>query len=228
MTAPIKWKQKEWLNTFSILGATGVAYLTEEHLNNWIINNKNSFTNNIGTTGYAVGHPFILIPLTSLAYTSGYYFNNYRLQRAGLVALEGLILSGIATKGIKMMVHRQRPRTSNTNHNFDGPAFSLSEDNQSFPSGHSALAWATATAFASEYKENNAIVYGSYGLATFVSISRVLDNAHWASDTIVGSAIGYFIAKHTFKKYKFKETNNTISITPILSNDIGLLMKLNF
>tara|TARA_Y100001970_G_C14233315_1_gene860145 strand:+ start:326 stop:502 length:177 start_codon:yes stop_codon:yes gene_type:complete len=43
--------------------------------------------------------------------------------------------------------------------------------NQSFSSGHSALAWATATTFSLDFKENNMIIFGSYARATFVVIS---------------------------------------------------------
>jgi membrane-associated phospholipid phosphatase len=35
----------------------------------------------------------------------------------------------------------------------------------------------------------------AYSLATLVAISRVHIDKHWASDILVGSAIGYFVAK---------------------------------
>jgi len=35
----------------------------------------------------------------------------------------------------------------------------------------------------------------AYGIATLTALSRVNDNAHWASDIFFGAVIGYFTAK---------------------------------
>jgi hypothetical protein len=35
----------------------------------------------------------------------------------------------------------------------------------------------------------------AYSLATLAALSRVHDNKHWISDVLIGSAIGYFVAK---------------------------------
>jgi membrane-associated phospholipid phosphatase len=35
----------------------------------------------------------------------------------------------------------------------------------------------------------------AYGIATLTALSRVNDNAHWASDVFFGAIIGYFTAK---------------------------------
>ena len=141
--------------------------------------------------------PLVLIPFTSATYTWGYLNRNIRLQRAGLAALESLMLAGGVTKAVKMMAQRKRPSEIDDHRYFDGPKFSFSESNQSFPSGHSALAWATATIFYLEFNDKKSVTYTSYGLASFVSISRCFDNAHWVSDVLVGSAIGYYVAKYT-------------------------------
>jgi membrane-associated phospholipid phosphatase len=34
-----------------------------------------------------------------------------------------------------------------------------------------------------------------YGLAALTSLSRIHEDKHWASDVLIGSAIGYFTAK---------------------------------
>jgi undecaprenyl-diphosphatase len=57
----------------------------------------------------------------------------------------------------------------------------------SFPSGHSASAFAFATAVAMEHKGAGAVVFP---IAALVSYSRVHVGVHWPSDVAAGAAIG--------------------------------------
>lgn len=61
--------------------------------------------------------------------------------------------------------------------------------NLCFPSGHAALAFATASAVAMLFPRSRWRWIG-YVLATLVAIERVAENAHWLSDSVAGAAIG--------------------------------------
>lgn len=67
-------------------------------------------------------------------------------------------------------------------------------DNHSFPSGHAAISFMTATMLHKEYGETVSPWFSiiGYGTATAVSLSRVYDNNHWCSDVLVGAGIGIF------------------------------------
>jgi membrane-associated phospholipid phosphatase len=70
-------------------------------------------------------------------------------------------------------------------------------DFQSFPSGHTTTAFAAAAAVTSEtrrlWPEALWIVAPAmYGGATLVGLSRMYHNNHWASDVVLGAAIGTF------------------------------------
>lgn len=86
----------------------------------------------------------------------------------------------------------------------------------SFPSGHTATAFMTATMLHKEYGLTRSPWFsiGAYSVATTTAISRQLNNKHWMSDVLVGAGIGilsteigYYLADLIFKK-KGILTNN--------------------
>lgn len=77
----------------------------------------------------------------------------------------------------------------------------------SFPSGHTATAFMTATMLAKEYG-NKSYWYciGAYTVATTTGLMRMANNKHWLSDVLAGAGIGilstefgYYIADLIFK-----------------------------
>jgi membrane-associated phospholipid phosphatase len=189
------------------------------------LDHDSSLANFYGNTGYILGHPSTLFPIIGFTYTSGYLSQNRKLQHLGLSSFESLLFTLTVVKTSKMLVHRHRPNETQSHSTFDGPRFSLSEKNQSFPSGHSAAIWAVATSIALEYNESSWIKLSSYTVASLVALSRLFDNAHWASDVIAGSALGYSIARYTFFNNQTKDINR-VSITPLFYNQTGLAITL--
>ncbi len=62
----------------------------------------------------------------------------------------------------------------------------------SFPSGHTATAFAAATILHKEYGLTRSPWYSiaGYSVATATGICRILNNRHWVSDVLVGAGIG--------------------------------------
>lgn len=77
----------------------------------------------------------------------------------------------------------------------------------SFPSGHTATAFMTATMLHKEYGHRSPwYSIGGYTVATVTGVTRQLNNRHWMSDIMVGAGIGilatelgYFLADLIFK-----------------------------
>ncbi|MCO6026100.1 phosphatase PAP2 family protein [Prevotella cerevisiae] len=64
-------------------------------------------------------------------------------------------------------------------------------DHQSFPSGHTATAFMTATMLSKEYGYLSPWVsVGAYSAATVTGLMRMANNKHWLSDVMVGAGIG--------------------------------------
>ncbi len=118
---------------------------------------------------------------------------------AGLHSLEAILVGQAITDVVKGLVGRARPY-----YNPDDPynvafgrGFGNNGDYRSFPSGHTTAAFSLAAAMAHEADEHwpqHKFLIGTvlYGGATLAGLSRMYDNKHWASDVVVGAAIGSF------------------------------------
>ena len=111
--------------------------------------------------------------------------------------------------------------------------------NNSFPSGHTALAFAGAEFLYQEYKDKS-IWYGigGYAIATTTGLLRVYNNEHWFSDVVAGAGIGILSTKIAYwinpfineKILHTKPTNNSSTfISPFYTkNEIGLCFARTF
>lgn len=104
-------------------------------------------------------------------------------RHAGLVALAGNALSHLLVQVLKRAVARPRPCDAN------GAPLALIAlpDPFSFPSGHSAAAFAVALPIAFTYAWLAPL---ALGLATLVALSRVTLRVHYFSDVMAGIALG--------------------------------------
>ena len=95
------------------------------------------------------------------------------------LAVDGALSWGITagtTWALKHSIHSRRPDFS---------------DNRSFPSGHSAIAFAGATILYKEYRHVSPwIGVAGYAVATYTAIDRVDRNKHHWFDVIAGAGIG--------------------------------------
>ena len=91
---------------------------------------------------------------------------------------------------LKNSIHQLRPDISNYH---------------SFPSGHTAQAFAAATFLSEEYKDKfRWIPYVSYGIAGSVGAMRMFNNKHFISDVLVGAGIGYLSMKASYWTHQYK------------------------
>ncbi len=128
-----------------------------------------------------------------LAYLIGCTSHNEHLSTAGLKALDSAGIALMADFALKAMFNREYPQPGKSGGEFW-------EGGKSFPSGHSAVSWAFASAIAHEYPHKRWVKWGAYALATGVSLSRIPAKKHFPSDVLVGSVVGYvtgaYIASH--------------------------------
>jgi membrane-associated phospholipid phosphatase len=151
-----------------------------------------------------MGRQRLFLPATGTLALVGFVLRNPDLRKVGTVSFTSLLISGGVTGFIKNQVHRYRPSGTNENHFYDW-GMEVSE-NTSFPSSHTTVAFAMATSVASVYGKEHVLVPPlAYGMATLVGLSRINDNAHWATDVMAGAALGFVSAKSSLWLYHLAE-----------------------
>lgn len=107
-------------------------------------------------------------------------------DQTGLYILSEAIM-GVTTGGIKRLANRTRPDGSN---------------NYSFPSGHTANAFAAAEFLNQEYRDVSPwIGYAGYTVATATGVLRLYNNKHWLSDVVAGAGFGIASTKIAYLLY---------------------------
>lgn len=152
----------------------------------------------LGAGGFRIlGFPGSVL-VTGGLYAAGRLADRPRLADIGLHASEAIVVGQVVNGALKLLAGRARPRRDAENPFNFGLARGLEgDDYQSFPSGHTAAAFAAAAALHHELAEDYPdarLLVGSllYGGAGLVGISRMYENWHWASDVAAGAAIGSF------------------------------------
>jgi len=134
--------------------------------------------------------------------------NNFR-DRSMILGLSGLIM-GATVISVKNWTGETRP---------DG------SDNYSFPSGHTAAAFATAEFMRQEYKDVSPW-YGvaGYAMAATTGYLRMYNNKHWVGDVVAGAGIGIMSTRLAYwiypviKQKLFKDKDVKTVVMPTYQN----------
>lgn len=121
--------------------------------------------------------------------------------------LKSELLMTILVQSLKYSTHVLRPDGSN---------------DHSFPSGHTAEAFAAATFLHKEYGHIS-IWYsiGGYTTASAVGALRILNNKHWVSDVLVGAGIGILSVNLVYLTHQYRWGKNNKGSQVFLSPTYG-------
>jgi membrane-associated phospholipid phosphatase len=151
----------------------------------------------LSTVGNALGRPQYVLPALGGLYVLGQLAGDAPARESATHIAAGLVAAGVANGTLKFAVGRLRPGQ----HDGDGDEFrplSLADQWQSFPSGHTVVAFALAGAIAEE-AQNPWVSAASYGTAAMVGWSRVYEDRHWASDVVAGAIVGTVVSRATVR-----------------------------
>ncbi|MHB9155212.1 MAG: phosphatase PAP2 family protein [Endomicrobiales bacterium] len=199
-SAPARWEVRDWGVAAAFLGTTAVLYGQDEKIRAWAQDHRTGTSDRISAAARLFGEPLYTLPLLGAAYLYAVWQCDDTAGETALLSAESMALSGVFTSVLKHAGGRRRPNAGDGPYAWDGPQLTLSGGRLSFPSGHATSAFALATVVAYEY-DALPVQLLAYGTATLAALSRVNDNAHWASDAFAGAAIGYWTGRTVYKRH---------------------------
>jgi len=127
--------------------------------------------------GNTYGHGALLAGSALALYAAGAALGDANLRGAGGEMVRSLVYTGVLVSAVKLGVNRTRPNGGN----------------YSFPSGHTAAAFAVAPVLAHHFGRFAAIP--AYVLAVGTGLGRMEDRKHYLSDVLAGAAIGLTVGR---------------------------------
>lgn len=193
-------KNDKWY-LLGAVAATGVTAIFDERVARWARSpsvqgdsSRHDFVNSLTVVNE--------VPLTLGALAT---YGVGRIAGWGVVAdvgahwTESLVSTVVLDETLRIAFGRIRPRSSPDNAFEFRPGTGLTHfDHRSFPSLHSAVAFATAAAFSQEMRIRDAParVYlepALYAAALIPGFTRIYLDQHWASDIVAGGALGAYL-----------------------------------
>jgi membrane-associated phospholipid phosphatase len=161
----------------------------------------------------ALGSLYVVAPVVGGLLFAGNRSENDHFRSFTYSLAQATVLDQGLNQGMKFAIGRTRP---------DG------SDHQSFPSGHASTSFMIATVVQRYYGWKPGIL--GYGVASFISIARLRDNKHWASDVTAGATLGYIVGSSVFRRTGISIRGAKLSIAPtvdLANRRVGVLLTLN-
>jgi membrane-associated phospholipid phosphatase len=178
------------------------------------------------------------IVIGSSLYVIGRLTNHPNIEDLGWHGTEAVIFASSITWILKGVTGRARPfaTADTTAHDFKFGGGFGNADRQSFPSGHTTAAFAAASAVTSEAERMWPhhfwlVAPVMYGGASLVGLSRMYHDKHWASDVVLGAAVGTFSGlkivrySHTHPRNRLDRAILGLEVVPLPDASAGLALS---
>ncbi|OAV66968.1 PAP2 (acid phosphatase) superfamily protein [Bacteroidales bacterium Barb4] len=193
---------KQWILPVSLI-AVGAAGAAIDGMSDFRLLTRRSSVKQIRADDYAAWAIFGWVFVCDLAGKEKHHWKDQLL----LVGLTEALNGGIVM-GMKYTLNVERPNDAS----------------HSFPSGHTANAFAGAHIAYKELKDSSpALACSGYLIAAMVGASRIYNNRHWVSDVLAGAGVGILSAELSYLIYfplrdaLVKRSNNTVASRLILA-----------
>ena len=187
-TAPFRMKEKQWDWAVPAILVGGLFIKADGTIEKHVPTTSSTVSHavtfsNVGVAGLtAAGAGLFLL---------GQMQHDDQKRETGILSGEAAIGAAVETEIFKYAAGRERPFTgSGTGRFFVG--------GDSFPSMHASVSFAIASVITHEYP-GPLTKFLAYGLAGAVSGARVAGHKHFASDVVIGSALGWYMGHQVFQ-----------------------------
>jgi membrane-associated phospholipid phosphatase len=184
------------------------------------------YDNNLDTAGDVIMYTLLALPIIPMI---GNIRERDVLLTYGIMYAEAFMLTRGTKDILKTVINRNRP------YSYFGPVPSGLEDDyfNSFPSGHTSLAFMSAgfltSVFLHDYPDSKwktPVISMSYSMAAITAVNRIWSGSHFLTDVLAGAAIGslygYLVPALHLKK---KQNNTSFTLVPSLN---GFMLSYSF
>jgi len=179
--------QKQWEWAVPAIALGGVFIASDQTLEKHVPTNPTTVSRAVKASDAGVA---ALAGAGAGLFLLGHIDGDDQKRETGILSGEAAIDAFLDTEVFKYAAGRERP--------FVGTSpgrFFVGGD--SFPSMHASMSWAIASVIAHEYPGPLTQVL-AYGVAGGVSAARFAGQKHFASDVLIGSALGWYMGRQVF------------------------------
>lgn len=223
LAAPFRTDSGAVWGTLAVAGVVGVTYLFDDDIRDEVRRSRGRDLDRATDVGNLVGHPLLHLGVAGAVWGGGLLADSPRWRDTGLMMGEAAVIADAATFVLKQSVGRARPLTGSGKGSFRPLQFE--SDFDSFPSMHTASSFAMASVLT---RTSGSVSVGvlSYATAAFVGFSRMYDDKHWASDVLLGAAIGELAGRVVTNHHARK---GSVAVVPSVSgSSAGLMLVKKF
>lgn len=231
-TKPLHWSRNQWLLAGGVTGATGASLFFDEHIDDYFIKHRPEDLKDISNALNDMGDSRYQVPYVAGMWTSGYVLNSMTMRKIAADTMEASVIAGLLINPVlNYLSGRRLPKMGEPANKFRP----FTWRRYSFPSGHAASAFALASVLDVDLRGTFGYWHLPvvYGAALCVAESRLYNRAHYLSDVIAGSAIGWAVGTWVASKdrtgatapKKQKKPGPSLSLIPSVN---GLYASLNF
>jgi membrane-associated phospholipid phosphatase len=198
-----------WIVPFGVATGVGIHYDTEAIQDLGIHTTRENDFNKL--SDYA--GLYIPFAAAGVGYAAGSVKRNDYLKETAVLSAEAMADAGILDEGLKYTLDRENPMLNNAKGGFWPGGPKSWPNSPSMPSEHAMNVWAFAHVVAGQYNgiATKAVVYG---VASTVSVSRVLARQHFPSDVLVGSTFGWLIGGYVLH-HRSLEHGNLVDVSAV-------------
>jgi membrane-associated phospholipid phosphatase len=184
-----------WTPTITVAGATLGLLSADPHVQPY-------FAHTTAFRGFdrlfsskTTGMETIAVPVAF--YAAGLDLHDSYMQKTALFSFEAMADTEVVRMFLNSVTQRWRPQDVFNRRSYSNTFFhSISHVGSSFPSGHTIVAVSVATVIARRYRSHRWIPWAAYGFAGTIALSRITLRAHFPSDVVLGTVLGYAIARY--------------------------------
>ena len=219
------WESSDWAAVGVVTAATAGSYLIEERVRVAFQEHRSGVADVLERVGWWYGTPLFTAPASLLTIGAGAALKNADVRDTGILMAEVLVSALLIQQPLRIIVGRARPFMNQGHFSFN--PFTFSNDYASFVSGHSYSAFGISNVVARQIDQTWASVT-LYTLATITALSRMYADAHWLTDVLLGSVLGYVISTAIWRNEQDNNANQEPTMSLQVPDRRWLTVSLDF